>query len=464
MPPELNGLEDVFALLKRTLASDPPLSLNEGGVIGQGVDARLDELRALARQGKIWVSELQQDLRRQTGIASLKVGFNRVFGYYIEVSKTHQNKVPDNFIRKQTLAGGERYITLDLKEKESSILSAEEDALAMESSLFQQLRQAVAARSAGLMNCSRMLARLDVLAALARLALDKAYVRPTLGQAGGPLQIAGGRHPVVEDMMPAGEFVPNDVTLDSEQQILNITGPNMAGKSTILRQMAIIAIMAHMGSFVPAQSAAIPILDRIFTRVGALDNLAKGQSTFMVEMAETSQILKDATPNSLVILDEVGRGTSTFDGLALAWAVVEFLHDLKGAGVKTMFATHYHELVELGQSCPRVRNFNVEVKEFRGNIVFMRRLAPGGVSRSYGLQVAKLAGLPGEVLKRAQTILSQLEQGKPLGQEGLHSPQMPLFSAAPPHPVLNTLRHLNISALTPLQALNLLEDMQRDLD
>jgi DNA mismatch repair protein MutS len=311
------------------------------------------------------------------------------------------------------------------------------------------------------MNCSRSLARLDVLASLARLALDKDYTRPSMEEEGARMCIVGGRHPVVEEMMAAGEFVPNDITLDNEQQILIITGPNMAGKSTILRQAAIIAIMAHMGSFVPAQSAHSPVLDRIFTRVGALDNLARGQSTFMVEMAETSQILKDATPHSLVILDEVGRGTSTFDGLALAWAVVEFLHDLQGVGVKTMFATHYHELVELGQSCPRLRNFNVAVKEFKGNIVFMRRLAPGGVSRSYGLQVAKLAGLPGEVLKRAQTILHQLEGGK--FQGSLRSPQMSLFSAVP-HPVLSTLRHLDISTLTPLQALNLLEDLQRGLD
>jgi DNA mismatch repair protein MutS len=461
--PLLDGLGDITSLLRRTLTADPPLSLSEGGAIANGINSRLDKLRHLVSQGRNWVSELQRDLRQQTGIASLKVGFNKVFGYYIEISKTHQAKAPKNFIRKQTLAGGERYITMELKEKESAILSAEEDALALENTVFQDLRQKVAARSAGLMLCGRALARLDVLASLARLAVDKAYSRPLIGEEGTLLHISGGRHPVVEEMLPAGEFVPNDVTLDNEQQMLIITGPNMAGKSTILRQVAIIAILAHMGSFVPAESAQIPVLDRIFTRVGALDNLARGQSTFMVEMVETSQILREATPHSLLVLDEVGRGTSTFDGLSLAWAVVEFLHDLQGVGVKTMFATHYHELIDLANSCPRLRNFNVAVREFKGNIVFMRRLAPGGVSRSYGLQVAKLAGLPPQVISRAQHILSQLEHEKMLGREINRSPQMSLF-AAPSHPALDALRNLDISSLTPLQALNLLEELQNGLD
>ena len=462
--PLLSGLEDVRDLLIHTLAENPPLAISEGGVIAPGVDFKLDELRELASQGKGWVSSLQQALREQTGISSLKIGFNKVFGYYIEVTNAHQDKVPPEFIRKQTLAGGERYITFDLKEKESSILNAEENANALEMNLFTQLRRKMAERSVQLMAMSRALARLDVLSGLALLAFDKAYVRPVIVDADGPINIAGGRHPVVEDMLPRGEFVPNDVLLDSEQQVLIITGPNMAGKSTILRQVAIIAILAQMGSFVPAESATVPIVDRIFTRVGAQDNLARGQSTFMVEMVETSQILKEATNHSLVILDEVGRGTSTFDGLSLAWAVVEHLHNLNGMGVKTMFATHYHELVEIAATCPRVRNFNVAVKEFKGDIVFMRRLAPGGVSRSYGLQVAKLAGLPQEVLSRAQTILTQLEEENILGQEISRSPQMSLFVPSGKHPVLDALRATDTVNMTPLEALNLLEELKGALD
>ena len=462
--PLLSGLEDVRDLLIHTLAENPPLAISDGGVIAPGVDFKLDELRELASQGKGWVSSLQQELREQTGISSLKIGFNKVFGYYIEVTNAHQDKVPPEFIRKQTLAGGERYITFDLKEKESSILNAEENANALEMNLFTQLRRKMAERSVQLMAMSRALARLDVLSGLALLAFDKAYVRPVIVDADGPINIAAGRHPVVEDMLPRGEFVPNDVLLDSEQQVLIITGPNMAGKSTILRQVAIIAILAQMGSFVPAESATVPIVDRIFTRVGAQDNLARGQSTFMVEMVETSQILKEATNHSLVILDEVGRGTSTFDGLSLAWAVVEHLHNLNGVGVKTMFATHYHELVEIAATCPRVRNFNVAVKEFKGDIVFMRRLAPGGVSRSYGLQVAKLAGLPQEVLSRAQTILTQLEEENVLGQEISRSPQMSLFVPSGKHPVLDALRAADTVNMTPLEALNLLEELKGALD
>lgn len=462
----LRGMDDLCGFLETILAEDPPLSLSDGGVIAQGVNARLDELRALARQGKSWVSELQHQLRTKTGIHSLKVGFNRVFGYYIEVSKTHQQKVPPEFMRKQTLAGGERYITMELKEKEAAILGAEEGALALETALFNDLRDKVAANSAQLMALSRALARLDVLCGLALLAYDKGYVRPLITD-DGVISISGGRHPVVESVLKPGEFVPNDVFLDNTQEVLIITGPNMAGKSTILRQIAIISILGQMGSFVPAEKASLTLLDRIFTRVGAMDNLAKGQSTFMTEMVETAQILKEATPDSLVILDEVGRGTSTFDGLSLAWAIVEFLHNLKDVGVKTLFATHYHELTEIAATCPRVRNFNVEVKEFNNNIVFMRRLVPGGVSRSYGLQVAKLAGIPGEVLKRARGILRQLERENALNQELKFSPQISLFEGHASHtenPVVERLRGLDTSAITPLAALNLLEELKRALD
>ncbi len=460
----MEGMDDLSHLLEQTLASEPPYNLADGGVIADGVSSDLDQLRALAGQGKNWVAELQQSLRSQTGINSLKVGFNRVFGYYIEVSKTHQEKVPPEFMRKQTLAGGERYITIELKEKEAAILGAEESALALEVKLFNRLREQVAARSGQLMALARALARLDVLCGLALLAHTKAYVRPVVSE-DGTLDISGGRHPVVESMLKPGEFVPNDILLNNEQQVLIITGPNMAGKSTILRQAAIIAILGQMGSFVPAEKARLTILDRIFTRVGAMDNLAKGQSTFMTEMVETAQILKEATPQSLVILDEVGRGTSTFDGLSLAWAIAEFLHNLQGVGVKTLFATHYHELIEIANSCPRVRNFNVAVKEFNNDIVFMRRLAPGGVSRSYGLQVAKLAGIPQDVLQRAHNILQQLEAENTLNNEMALSPQLALFDAtsAAEHPVLDRLRELDTANLTPLAALNLMEELKRAL-
>ena len=465
----LAGLEELSAELEHTLSPNPPASLAEGGVIADGVDQELDRQRGLKRQGKDWIAGLQADLRAQTGIPSLKVGFNKVFGYYIEVTRTHLDKVPESFIRKQTLAGAERYFTPELKEREAAVLGAEERALELEKAIFERLRQRVADHSVPLMACARALARLDVLAGLARLALTRRYVRPRMGR-DGELLIEAGRHPVVEQMLKEGEFVPNDLKLDSQrQQVIIITGPNMAGKSTILRQVALIVLLAQAGSFVPARRARIPLVDRIFTRVGAMDDLARGRSTFMVEMTETSQILKQATPDSLVILDEVGRGTSTFDGMSLAWAVAEYLHDLHGTGVKTLFATHYHELTELAASLPRVKNFNVAVKEYQGGIVFLRELKPGGVSRSYGLQVAHLAGLPEEVLARAREILERLEQGgrahpapPPAGQGSPAPAQLPLFSQAE-HPVLERIRKLNLAQLTPLQALNLLDEMQREL-
>ena len=465
----LGGLEDLAGELTRGLAQSPPASLAEGGVIADGVHPGLDEQRRLKREGKDWIAGLQAGLRAETGIPSLKVGFNKVFGYYLEVTRTHLDKVPEDFIRKQTLAGAERYITPDLKEKEAAVLGAEERALELERELFEELRDEVGRHSRQLMACARALATVDVLAGLARLALSRDYVRPQMAEA-GPLEISAGRHPVVERMLKEGEFVPNDLSLDdSEQQVLIITGPNMAGKSTILRQAALIAILAQAGSFVPAKSARLPLVDRVFTRVRAMDDLARGRSTFMVEMNETSQILKQATPKSLVILDEVGRGTSTFDGLSIAWAVVEHLRELHGVGVKTLFATHYHELTELAEKLPRVKNFNVAVKEYQGGIVFLRRLVPGGVSRSYGIQVARLAGLPRPVLERARRILKRLEAGSltPGGAEPEAAPpaaggQMALFTAAE-HPVLSRLKELDIGNLTPLEALNILDELKSDL-
>jgi DNA mismatch repair protein MutS len=463
---QMGGLGPLAQRLYDSLTPSPPGNLAEGGVIAQGVSPELDELRQLRGQGKDWIAALQAELRASTGIPSLKVSFNKVFGYFIEVTKTHLDKVPDSFIRKQTLANAERYITPELKDKEAAVLGAEEKALELERRLFEELRRAVAGEGPRLVAAARAVAEVDVLAGLARLALSRDYVRPVMSQ-NGELAITAGRHPVVEQMLAEGEFVPNDVALDDhQQQVLIITGPNMAGKSTILRQVALICLLAQAGSFVPAAQARLPLIDRIFTRVGAMDDLAGGRSTFMVEMTETSQILAAATPRSLVILDEVGRGTSTFDGLSLAWAVAEHLHDLAGVGVKTLFATHYHELTELAATHPRVKNFNVAVKEYQGSIVFLRRLAPGGVNRSYGLAVARLAGLPETVLERARQILTRLEQEAPPapappGMGG--GDQLALFGGGE-HPVLAKLAELDLSRLTPLEALNLLSEWQNELD
>lgn len=463
----LGGLEDLAGRLAATLIESPPFNLAEGGVIAEGVSPELDQQRQLKSRGKDWIAGLQAELRASTAIPSLKVGFNKVFGYYIEVTRAHLDKVPDTFLRKQTLAGAERYITPELKEQEAAVLGAEEKALALERELFEQLRAAVAAQGPRLVAAARAVAQVDVLAGLAHLALSRDYHRPQMSEA-GELNISAGRHPVVEQMLKEGEFVPNDLHLDDqEQQVLIITGPNMAGKSTILRQVALVCLLAQAGSFVPAAEARLPIIDRIFTRVGAMDDLAGGRSTFMVEMTETSQILRAATPRSLVILDEVGRGTSTFDGLSLAWAVAEHLHDLRGVGVKTLFATHYHELTELAATHSRVKNFNVAVKEYAGSIVFLRRLAPGGVSRSYGLAVARLAGLPEPVLARARQILKRLENGDhhaPDAERGRDDGgQLTLFAPAE-HPVLKRLAGLELSKLTPLEALNLLDELQRELE
>jgi DNA mismatch repair protein MutS len=466
----LMGLDELAGELTATLAPTPPIGLAEGGVIAPGVSDELDRQREMASSGKGWIAALQAQLRAETGVASLKVGFNKVFGYYIEVTNSHQDKVPESFQRKQTLAGAERYITPGLKEREAEVLGAEEKALVLERRLFEDLRAKVARQSRPLMKAAQAVAALDVLASLARLALSRGYVRPVMAE-DGPLVIVGGRHPVVEQMLPAGEFVPNDIALDDEQeQVIIITGPNMAGKSTILRQAALIVLLAQAGSFVPATSARLPLVDRIFTRVGAMDDLARGRSTFMVEMEETSQILRQATPRSLVVLDEVGRGTSTFDGLSIAWAVAEHLHDLQGAGVKTLFATHYHELTELAATHPRVKNFNVAVKEYRGQVVFLRRLIPGGASRSYGIQVARLAGLPETVQARAKQILARLEKGGDgLARQDINPDKAPagqqlaLFAPAE-HPVMTRLRGLELERISPLDALNLLNELRHELD
>ncbi len=400
---------DLVELIGRAMAEEPPLALKEGGLIRDGFDAALDELRAAARGGKDWVAQLQQDEIERTGISSLKVRFNSVFGYYLEVTRSNLDKVPAHYIRKQTIANGERFITPELKEMEGKILGAEERSVKLEYELFLRVREAALARLPAMLEAASALAQLDVLAAFAETARLYNYRRPEV-RAEGALVIRDGRHPGLEQNLSGERFVPNDTQLDPATQIALITGPNMAGKSTYIRQVALLVLLAHTGSFVPAAEARIDLVDRIFTRIGASDDLARGQSTFMVEMSETANILNNATPRSLVILDEIGRGTSTFDGLSLAWSIVEHLHNQVGA--KTLFATHYHELTELAGRLPRLKNFNVAVREWNDQIVFLRKIVAGGTDKSYGIQVARLAGVPKSVLARAKEILRNLEDSE----------------------------------------------------
>jgi DNA mismatch repair protein MutS len=413
---DLDGLPELRDLIDRALVDDPPAALSAGGIFRQGYDPELDELIGLSREGKDWIARLEARERARTGINSLKVRYNKVFGYYLEVSRPNLHLVPPDYLRKQTLVNAERFITADLKEYESRVLGAEEARLQRETELFQELRRRLGQEAPRLKRVARALGILDVCAALAEVAALRQYHRPRV-VAEPVLMIRQGRHPVIERVLPAGTFVPNDIAMDADSQVLIVTGPNMSGKSTILRQVALITLLAHLGSFVPAAEAVIGLTDRIFTRVGAVDDIGRGQSTFLVEMHETARILHQASPRSLVILDEIGRGTSTFDGLALAWAVAENLHDLGAVGVKTLFATHYQELTELSRLKPRVRNFQVLVTESAGQIVFLHRLAPGAASQSYGIQVARLAGVPREVIARAQEVLENLEAGSldPMG-------------------------------------------------
>jgi DNA mismatch repair protein MutS len=406
---QVTELPDLVELIARAIVDEPPLALKEGGIIRDGFDPALDELRTAMRGGKDWIAKLQQDEIARTGIQSLKVRFNSVFGYYIEVTKSNLDKVPADYIRKQTIANGERFITPDLKEMEGKILGAEERSMKLEYELFQRVREEVLGRLAQIQQTAAALAQLDVLGSFAETARLHNYCRPEIGNDGG-LFIREGRHPVLEQNLSEERFVPNDAQLDSATQIALITGPNMAGKSTYIRQVALLALLAHTGSFLPAAEARIDLLDRIFTRIGASDDLTRGQSTFMVEMCETANILNNATPRSLIILDEIGRGTSTFDGLSLAWSIVEHLHNQVGA--KTLFATHYHELTELAARLPRLKNFNVAVREWHEQIVFLRKIVEGGTDKSYGIQVARLAGVPKGVLERAKEILGNLEESE----------------------------------------------------
>jgi len=413
---DLEDLADIYELISRALAEEPPPGLQAGGVMREGYDAELDELIQISREGKDWIVRLEEQERRRTGIGSLKVRYNKVFGYYLEVSKANLHLVPPDYHRKQTLVNAERFITADLKEYEAKVLGAEDARIKREQELFQELRRQLGGEATRLKRVARAPARLDVWAALAEVAAHYQYCRPEITDA-PVFHIKAGRHPVIERILPAGGFVPNDVTLEDGQRVLIVTGPNMSGKSTILRQVALAVLMAQAGSFVPAESAVLGLTDRIFTRVGAVDDIGRGQSTFLVEMHETARILHQATPMSLVILDEIGRGTSTFDGLALAWAVAEHLHDTGGVGVSTLFATHYQELTALSRLKSRVKNYQVLVAEEDGSIVFLHQLAPGAASQSYGIQVARLAGVPQVVIDRAREVLENLEAGSldPLG-------------------------------------------------
>ena len=411
---------DLVELISRAIVDEPPLPIKEGGMIRDGFDANLDELRNAQRGGKDWIAKLQADEIERTGITSLKVRFNSVFGYYIEVTKSNLDKVPPHYHRKQTVANGERFITPELKDMEGKILGAEERSVKLEYEIFQRVREEVLGQMNRIQQSASALAQLDVLGSFAETARLHNYVCPQVADE-GVLQIRDGRHPVLEQQLVEERFVPNDVTFTKELQIALITGPNMAGKSTYIRQVALLTLLAHTGSFVPAAEARIDLVDRIFTRIGASDDLSRGQSTFMVEMTETANILNNATARSLIVLDEIGRGTSTFDGLSLAWSIVEYLHNQ--AGAKTLFATHYHELTELAARLPRIKNFNVAVREWHDQIVFLRKIVEGGTDKSYGIQVARLAGVPKPVLERAKEILRNLEESELTPEGNVRQPR-----------------------------------------
>ncbi len=474
----LNALEgaldlcpELRARLDAALVEDCPLLSREGGFIRDGFRGDLDALRELATGGKQWIANYQASEATRTGIPNLKVAFNNVFGYYLEVTNPHRDKVPPEYHRRQTVKNAERYVTPELKEYEEKVLTADERAKKLEYDLFLELRDATAAESRRLRATAEVIAEVDCLAALADLARHGGYCRPKL-MAEPCLKITAGRHPVLDQQMPHGSFVPNDVAMSAEAGlVLLITGPNMAGKSTYIRQTALIAIMAQMGSYVPAKEATVGIADRIFARVGASDDLARGRSTFMVEMTETARILNTATAHSLVILDEIGRGTSTYDGVSLAWAAVEFLHDQ--VGCRTLFATHYHELTDLTQSLGQLRNLNVAVREWQDDVVFLHKIIDGPADKSYGIHVARLAGVPREVLERAKQILAQLEQehldegGRPKLAKRRRTTrvgdmQLTLFAAAE-HPLLDEIRQVDVNELRPLDALALLGEWQAKL-
>ena len=470
---KMDLMEDIRETIEKSIAPEPPLSLHDGGLIADGFNADLDELRQISSKGKGYLSKLEIDERKKTGIQKLKVRYNRVFGYFIEVTRANLDLVPENYIRKQTLVNSERFITPELKEFEEKVLNAEEKIVALEYELFTEIRAAIALQIGRIQSTSQVLAQIDVLASFAEVAQNYNYCCPAMREENS-IEITDGRHPVVEMAFKAEPFVPNDTVMNTDSdQLLIITGPNMAGKSTYIRQVALIQLMAQIGSFVPAGHAKLPIVDRIFTRVGASDNLARGQSTFMVEMIETANILADATDRSLVILDEIGRGTSTFDGLAIAWAVAEYLHDHSEHHPLTLFATHYHELTDLEKTKPRVKNYNIAVKEWEDNIIFLRKIVPGGTSHSYGIQVARLAGLPDDVIGRAREVLANLEHNeldevgnptlaKDIGRGKSAEGQLTLFGPRPSQ-VEEEIKALSLDALSPIEALNLLNRLKKKL-
>lgn len=465
----LTDSEDIAALIERTIVDEPPISITEGGIIRAGFSSELDQLRDASQNGKQWIADMEQRERKRTGINNLKVGYNRATGYYIEVSKANANRVPADYMRRQTLTGSERFITSDLKEYETLVLNAQDRVNKMENEFFIQLRTDIALHaSERILDTAHTLAEIDVYLSLAEVAVKNNYCRPQINDE-DMIHIVAGRHPVVEQAQNDTPFIANDVNLSNhDAQIIIITGPNMAGKSTYLRQVALIILLAQIGSYVPAESATIGLVDRIFTRIGAQDDLATGQSTFMVEMVETANILHHATPRSLIILDEIGRGTSTYDGLAIARAVIEYLHNNKRSGARTLFATHYHELVEVAKLLPRIRCMNVAVTEEAGNVVFLRKIIPGGADRSYGIHVAQLAGIPRPVIHRAQEILEELEHkgDAKTRRKAMRDITMPAawqmtLLAAEAHPLVEEIKTLSIDELTPMEAISKLYELQQ---
>jgi DNA mismatch repair protein MutS len=472
---EFQTVDEATELIGKAITDDPPQNITDGGIIKKAFNEELDELRLISKEGKNWLVDLQKQERRKTGISSLKLGYNKVFGYYFEVTRVHQNKVPDYFIRKQTLVNAERYITPELKEYEEKILGAEEKIAILEHRLFQEIRDTMLHYTELIQRNSELISELDCLTAFAEIAQNHHYVKP-IYEDNNKILIKGGRHPVVEVLLPPDQsFIENDTDLDNHTtQIMILTGPNMAGKSTYLRQVGLICLMGQIGSFVPAGEAQLSIVDRIFTRVGASDNLAYGESTFLVEMLETANILNNASPKSLVILDEIGRGTSTFDGLSIAWAVTEFLHNNKHIAPKTLFATHYHELTELEMLYPRIKNYRVLVQEIEDSVIFLRKIERGGIDNSYGIHVAQMAGLPKEVIERAKEVLFNLESEE-LSQN--HYPkiaarqsgsevdrnQLSFIELIKKSPVEKELENMNIEQITPLEALIKLNELKKML-
>ena len=466
---DLDTLDDIFQLIDKAIVDEPPILITEGGIIKMGYSPEIDELKTAMIDGKTWLVQLEAREREETGIKGLKVGYNKVFGYYLEVTKSYLSQVPDRYIRKQTLTGGERYITEELKELESKVLGAEEKVVALEYKAFTEIREHIKSQIQRLQKSAMAVSQLDVLCSFAQVAEDFNYCMPEVDDS-GIIDVKDGRHPVIEKMLPSGAFVANDTYLDKDSNRVSIiTGPNMAGKSTYMRQVALITLMAQIGSFVPATSAHIGVVDKIFTRVGASDDLSMGQSTFMVEMMEVANILKEATANSLVVLDEIGRGTSTYDGLSIAWAVAEYIENKEKCGAKTLFATHYHELTQLEDTLEGVKNYSIAVKEKGEDIIFLRKIIPGGTDESYGVHVARLAGVPKAVTQRANEILKKIERKNVLVNKAQEkedkkqvSGQLDFYNFKLAE-IAHELDKVNVNELTPIEALNTLVKIKEEI-